>query len=82
MEQKLIAQGAEAKIILNEKLNLVTKERVKKSYRHPELDKTIRKRRTKAETKLLEKASKIISAPSPKTPVKKNSSDFDKIVMQ
>jgi TP53 regulating kinase and related kinases len=78
-EEKLIAQGAEAKILLNEKINLITKERTKKSYRIQELDKTIRKKRTKAETKLLEKASKIIDAPLPRIPIKKNSSDFDKI---
>jgi TP53 regulating kinase and related kinases len=80
-EQKLIAQGAEAKILLNKKLNLIIKERAKKNYRIQEIDKKIRKRRTKAETKLLEKASQIIDAPNPKIPVKKNSQDFDKIIM-
>ncbi len=79
MEQKLISQGAEAKIILNKSLNLITKKRTSKSYRIPELDYAIRKRRTKAETKLLEKASKIINVPIPKMPHKKNSRDFDKI---
>ena len=74
--QKLIAQGAEAKIILNE--NTITKDRIPKSYRLPELDLRIRKIRTRAETKLLKKASKVISSPSPE---KLHSKDFDKIKM-
>ena len=65
MKQKLIAQGAEAKIFLNSKGNIV-KDRIKKSYRIPELDNKIRTRRTKSETKLLLKASKIINVPVPK----------------
>lgn len=79
IEQKLIAQGAEARILLDETHNMITKERIKKNYRIQELDKKIRKCRTKAETKLLERASKIISSPEPKLFAKKNSSDFDKI---
>ena len=43
MTQKLLAQGAEAKIFLNEKNNLVTKDRIKKSYRIKEIDEKIRK---------------------------------------
>jgi tRNA A-37 threonylcarbamoyl transferase component Bud32 len=62
---KLIQQGAEAKILLNEKENFIIKDRVSKSYRIKELDNKIRKSRTKAETKLLLKASEIISAPKP-----------------
>ncbi|MFA5349530.1 MAG: RIO1 family regulatory kinase/ATPase [Candidatus Paceibacterota bacterium] len=73
---KLIQQGAEAKIFLNEKENLITKDRIPKSYRIPEIDKTIIKRRTKAEKKILEKASKIIPAPNP-LPLK----EFNKIEM-
>jgi len=65
-EQKLIQQGAEAKIILND--NLIIKDRISKSYRIPELDKSIRKKRTKSETKLLTKASEIINSPKPLTP--------------
>lgn len=61
--QKLLQQGAEAKIFLNK--DLVKKDRISKSYRIPELDQKIIKRRTKSETKLLEKASKIINAPKP-----------------
>ncbi len=60
---KIIQQGAEAKIILDK--SFVIKDRIKKSYRIPELDEKIRKRRTKSERKLLEKASKIIKSPKP-----------------
>jgi tRNA A-37 threonylcarbamoyl transferase component Bud32 len=63
---KLIQQGAEAKIFLEEKKNQIIKDRIAKSYRIPELDNKIRKQRTKAETKILEKASKIIDSPVPK----------------
>ncbi len=74
MKQKLISQGAEAKILLSN--NLITKDRIKKSYRIPELDNQIRKRRTKSETKLLTKASRIIN-----TPVPENSTEKNKIFM-
>lgn len=60
---EMIQQGAEAKIILDK--NFIIKDRIKKSYRIPELDEKIRKRRTKSERKLLGKASKIISSPKP-----------------
>ncbi len=70
--QKILSQGAEAKIILEK--DFIIKDRISKSYRHPELDKQIRKRRTKAETKLLKKASKIINSPIPES-----SKEFDKI---
>ena len=60
---KLIQQGAEAKIYLVD--DKIVKDRISKKYRIPELDKKIRKRRTKAEAKLLTKASKIISCPEP-----------------
>src|SRR3989344_5306961 len=65
MKLKLIQQGAEAKILLDSSKNLIIKDRISKSYRHPNLDSQIRKRRTKSETKLLEKASKIIDCPAP-----------------
>jgi TP53 regulating kinase-like protein len=61
MTQKLIQQGAEAKILLSD--DFVVKNRVKKSYRIEELDEKIRKQRTRAEAKLLEKAGRVISAP-------------------
>src|SRR3989344_1335683 len=63
MKLKQIQQGAEAKIFKID--NWIIKDRIKKSYRHPNLDSQIRKRRTKSETKLLEKASKIINCPTP-----------------
>jgi len=89
MKPKLLQQGAEAKIILNDNLirrdpnlkeglikgNLVPfiiKDRISKSYRIPELDKSIRKRRTKSETKLLQKSSKLINVPLPLTPSNKS----------
>ena len=65
MDLKLIQQGAEAKILFDKKNNLIIKDRIQKSYRHHNLDIQIRKRRTKSETKLLEKASKIINCPVP-----------------
>lgn len=58
----LIHQGAEAKIFLDKKEGLVIKDRISKSYRIPELDKKIRKHRTKAEKKLLAKSSEIINS--------------------
>jgi TP53 regulating kinase-like protein len=71
---KIISQGAEAIILLSK--NVVTKDRIKKSYRIPQIDEKIRKRRTKAETKLLTKASEIINCPKPQ-----DSKDWDKIEM-
>ncbi len=63
ISQKILCQGAEAKIILSN--DFVIKDRIPKSYRLKELDDKIRKRRTKSESKLLIKASKIISSPKP-----------------
>ncbi len=57
MKQNLIQQGAEAKIYLT-KDNTIHKNRLPKSYRHPQLDKQIRTRRTRAEAKILTKAAK------------------------
>jgi len=65
MKQRIIAQGAEAKIILSN--NFIIKDRIKKTYRIPELDDKIRKLRTRSETKLLEKAGKVINTPNPLT---------------
>ena len=73
---KLIQQGAEAKIFLDEKNNLIIKDRVSKSYRLPALDNKLTKQRTKAETKLLTKANQIINAPLPK-----KSREHNKIIM-
>ncbi|MEK6898391.1 MAG: RIO1 family regulatory kinase/ATPase [Nanoarchaeota archaeon] len=63
MNSEILCRGAEAVIILED--NAVIKERARKSYRLKELDEKIRKQRTKSETKLLEKASKIIPVPIP-----------------
>jgi len=62
MESRIIQQGAEA-IILKDKNNII-KKRIKKSYRIQELDEKIRKLRTRSETKLLKKASEIVSVPN------------------
>ena len=51
MTQEILQQGAEA--IIYKIDNKVVKDRIKKSYRIPELDLKIRRRRTKAEAKLL-----------------------------
>ena len=53
---KLIAQGAEAKIY--ESGSKVIKHRIKKSYRLPEIDRKLRKQRTRAEARLLSKAGR------------------------
>jgi Kae1-associated kinase Bud32 len=58
---KIIARGAEAIII--KRKNTVIKQRVVKGYRLPQLDEKLRKLRTRAEAKLLEKTHKIISSP-------------------
>src|SRR3989344_8099348 len=60
--QKILQHGAEALIILDSN-NKIIKRRVAKSYRLPELDEHLRGQRTRAEIKLLEKASKIIPIP-------------------
>ena len=73
--KKIIAQGAEAKIERVE--SCVIKNRIRKYYRIDELDKKIRKRRTKAEEKLLKKAGEVIDCP--KVLLEK---DFDKIKME
>jgi len=59
--QKILFQGAEALILLDK--GKIIKKREKKSYRINELDEKIRKLRTRRETKLLEKASKLIPVP-------------------
>ena len=58
---KLIAQGAEAKIF--KKKDSVVKERIKKSYRLPQIDIKLRKSRTRSEAKILRKAALIINVP-------------------
>jgi Kae1-associated kinase Bud32 len=61
MKQKIIGRGAEALLIHQD--GKLIKRRVPKGYRHPELDKKIRTRRTRSEAKLLEKVSKILNVP-------------------
>jgi Kae1-associated kinase Bud32 len=70
MSQKIISSGAEANIILSG--NHIIKDRIEKHYRLKELDTKIRKLRTRQETKLLEKASKIINSPNPTPQKNKN----------
>lgn len=59
--KKIIAQGAEA-LLVREK-NYLLKKRISKGYRHPGLDLKLRKRRTKSESRLLEKAIAFVNAP-------------------
>lgn len=59
--KKMIAQGAEAKLYLED--NKITKERIKKGYRLTDLDLNIRKKNTRRENKLLEKSSFLIPVP-------------------
>ncbi|HLD41635.1 MAG TPA: KEOPS complex kinase/ATPase Bud32 [archaeon] len=55
---KILAQGAEAVISLEENSegSIIVKERIKKSYRIPQLDEKIRKERTSMEASLLDRA--------------------------
>jgi Kae1-associated kinase Bud32 len=58
----IIAQGAEA--VLEKHDGKLIKNRIKKSYRAPEIDIRLRKQRTKLEAKLLGKAQRLgVSAP-------------------
>ncbi|MBX4196435.1 Kae1-associated serine/threonine protein kinase [Candidatus Pacearchaeota archaeon] len=59
--RKLIAQGAEAKII--QISSTILKQRIRKGYRISELDEKLRKQRTRKEAKLLEKAKQLIPVP-------------------
>ena len=58
---KEIAQGAEAKIYLDE--DKIIKERIPKKYRIKELDESIRKFRTRREAKILKKLSDDVKHP-------------------
>ena len=58
---KEISRGAEA-VILKDK-DTVIKRRLEKSYRIPEIDAPLIKRRTKAEAKIMTKLSNIINVP-------------------
>lgn len=59
--QKIIAQGAEAIISLNN--NQIIKNRISKGYRLFVLDEKLRKQRTKSEAKIIEKLKNIINVP-------------------
>ncbi|MEK6898807.1 MAG: KEOPS complex kinase/ATPase Bud32 [Nanoarchaeota archaeon] len=59
--EKILARGAEAVII--KKQDVIIKNRIPKGYRYPELDEKLRKLRTRAEAKLLEKSNSIIPTP-------------------
>ena len=61
MKKTIMERGAEATITKTG--NTIIKERIEKLYRYPELDKKIRKLRTRSETKILEKAIKMIPTP-------------------
>ena len=58
---KKLAEGAEAIIYLHD--NKIIKERIRKLYRHPEIDEKLRRKTTRFESRLLEKASKLIPVP-------------------
>ncbi len=70
-----ISQGAEAIIYKDE--DKVIKERVSKGYRLPLLDKKLRKSRTKAEAKIINKLKNIIPVPAIL-----ESDDLEKIEME
>jgi len=53
-KNKLIAQGAEAKIFIEG--TVIKKDRIPKSYRHPQIDLQLRTRRTRSEAKILLRA--------------------------
>jgi Kae1-associated kinase Bud32 len=57
----IIAQGAEA--VLVHKGKFLIKKRVKKGYRHPLIDASLRKSRTRKESRILDKASKLLTVP-------------------
>ena len=60
----LLGQGAEATVYLEDDSDSVTKIRTPKSYRHPEIDRTLRFFRAKREAKMLETLKKIgLAAP-------------------
>jgi len=75
MQNKILQQGAEAIISLDNN-NQILKNRIKKSYRFPELDNKLRTRRAKSEAKIIEKLKNIINVP------KIIKTEDDKITMQ
>jgi len=75
MVRKIIAQGAEAMISLNE--GKILKDRISKGYRLKELDEKLRRGRTKREARLLEKVGGIEGV---NVPGVLNSGKFDMII--
>jgi Kae1-associated kinase Bud32 len=61
MKPRIIQQGAEAIITLTD--NKISKHRIKKSYRLPSLDKSLRASRTRAEAKIISKLKNLIPVP-------------------
>ncbi|MFA7707327.1 MAG: KEOPS complex kinase/ATPase Bud32 [Candidatus Pacearchaeota archaeon] len=61
MKSKILFQGAEAIISLKD--NKIIKNRTKKAYRLPELDIKLRKKRTKSESKIMNKLYSLINVP-------------------
>jgi TP53 regulating kinase-like protein len=61
LKEKIIGRGAEA--VLIQKGKTLIKKRVKKGYRHEQLDSFLRTSRTKHESKILQKVSGLISVP-------------------
>ena len=59
---KLIGNGAEAKIYLDEKNNKIIKRRISKTYRIPEIDSQLRKQRTRREARILKKLKEFSPA--------------------
>lgn len=59
--REIIAKGAEAVLYKDDKK--LVKERIKKEYRIEEIDKKLRKRRTKHEAKILKNANEVIPVP-------------------
>ena len=60
-KEKIIATGAEA--ILIQQASKLIKRRIAKSYRIPEIDKKLRKLRTRSEAKIMDKLKDTISIP-------------------
>jgi len=61
---QIMQQGAEAIILLDKKKNIIIKNRIKKLYRISEIDEKIRKLRTRSETRIINRAGKIIPVPT------------------
>ncbi|RLJ05257.1 MAG: Kae1-associated kinase Bud32 [Candidatus Aenigmatarchaeota archaeon] len=76
---ELIQRGAEAVIFLEKRKGkeFLIKERIKKGYRIPEIDKPLRKKRTRSEVGLIEKARRA----GVSVPIVREHTDF-KIVME